>query len=41
VLVEDPAGNPIELFEPASGSAASAIPPDERVLTPFLSIDGR
>ena len=39
VLVEDPSGNPIELFEPAESDTVRPIPADAQPLTPFISID--
>jgi PhnB protein len=38
ILVEDPAGNPVELFEPARSGSVRPVPLDAQPLTPFLSI---
>jgi uncharacterized glyoxalase superfamily protein PhnB/catechol 2,3-dioxygenase-like lactoylglutathione lyase family enzyme len=37
-VLEDPSGNPIELFEP-SPSQVMPVPSDAQVLTPFLAVD--
>ena len=39
ILVEDPSGNPVELFEQAESRSVSPVPPDVQSLTPFLSMD--
>jgi PhnB protein len=39
IVVEDPSGNPVELFEPAQSRSVHPIPDDAQVLTPFLSMD--
>jgi uncharacterized glyoxalase superfamily protein PhnB len=39
VLVEDPSGNPVELFEPARNRTVQPIPSDAQALTPFVAVD--
>jgi uncharacterized glyoxalase superfamily protein PhnB/predicted enzyme related to lactoylglutathione lyase len=39
IVLEDPAGNPVELLEPATSAPVQPIPADVQSLTPFLSID--
>jgi PhnB protein len=39
IVVDDPSGNPIELFEPAKSETVRPIPVDAQPLTPFVSID--
>lgn len=40
VLLQDPAGNPIELFEPAKKEEVSPIPEGYHTITPYLIVEG-